>query len=406
MDEMETSQLNGRTLVQRAEEYVQGIFSQKIGQIFAYHNFDHTRRVLESGRMIGEKAGLTSEELEMIELSALFHDAGFSRSKDDHESHSKDIAREFLIGEEYPEEKLAKVLACIDSTRMAHEPTDRLEQIMKDADMNSLGGEDYFDQAEKLRTELNNVHNEGLDENAWGLINIQFLKDHSFYTPEAQELFGEKKKANIKMLEKKLGLRKKKKKRAKKEPAGPSTIATSKSAQTQFKTSLRNHIDLSAIADNKANIMLSVNALIVTIALPMLIPMIRTDPIMGIPTALLLIVCVVSIIYATLATRPIKMKGYSSSDDITKKKANLFFFGNFYRMSFDEYEEGIGLVVANDDLLDNAITRDLFFLGKALGKKYNYLRLCYTIFMYGIILAVLAFVVVALFFGGNVISMQ
>jgi Family of unknown function (DUF5706) len=178
----------------------------------------------------------------------------------------------------------------------------------------------------------------------------------------------------------------------------PNTIGTSKSAQTMFKTALRNHIDLSAIADNKANIMLSVNALIITFALPLLGKEIASNRVLLFPTILLLSVCVVSMIFATMATRPIPMKGYSSMESILAKKSNLFFFGNYYRMSFEEYEQGMNATVADDTILDTTIMRDLFFLGRTLGFKYAHLRKCYTIFMYGIIVTVIAFVVVFSFF--------
>lgn len=112
------------------------------------------------------------------------------------------------------------------------------------------------------------------------------------------------------------------------------------------------------------------------------------------PTILLLAVCVVSMIFSTMATRPIPMKGYSSMESILAKKSNLFFFGNYYRMSFDEYEKGMNATVADDTILDTTIMRDLFFLGRTLGVKYGYLRKCYTIFMYGIIVTVIAFVFV------------
>ena len=65
-------------------------------------------------------------------------------------------------------------------------------------------------------------------------------------------------------------------------------------------------------------------------------------------------------------------------------------------MNFDEYEEGMEKVVGDNEILDNSITRDLFFLGKSLGKKYEYLRWCYNIFMVGIGLSMLSFIIVSL----------
>ena len=160
-----------------------------------------------------------------------------------------------------------------------------------------------------------------------------------------------------------------------------------------FKTSLRNHLDLSSLADNKANIMLSVNALIITIIVPMAAGQINDSPYLLTPILILLITCLISMIFATLATRPIKMKGETTMQTIDQGKSNLFFFGNFYKMQFNQYKAGILKVLEKEEDLDDSIMRDLFFLGKSLGTKYAQLRICYTIFMSGVSLAVLAFII-------------
>ena len=161
-----------------------------------------------------------------------------------------------------------------------------------------------------------------------------------------------------------------------------------------FKTSLRNHLDLSNLADNKANIMLSVNALIITIVMPQTVSsFFKGNLFLIFPLVSLLLTCLASMIYATLATRPIKMKGYTSEDQVKTNRSNLFFFGNFYKMSYSEYRSGMQFVVADEDKLEDSIMRDLYFLGKSLGRKYNQLRTCYTIFMIGIIFTVLVFVI-------------
>lgn len=384
---MEKKVILDTPLVRKAEQFVRDHFDREIPAQYVYHNFEHTKRVAGVIGELADDAHVSDEEKENLVLSALFHDTGFSISAKDHETHSKSIAADFLTSEGVPQSRIDEILKCIDATRLGHAPSSRLEMLMKDADTSNLGQENFFEITEQLRQELNSVNGEGIDEKTWDRINLEFLKEHEFYTEEAKNRFTEAKQKHIKKIEKKL-------KKAKKETAEKPkllTIGSSKSAQTQFKTALRNHIDLSSIADNKANIMITVNALIISTSLPLLGARIANDKQMLFPTLLLLLVCITALVFATLATRPIQMRGYSSLEDIKQKKSNLFFFGNFYQMSFQDYESGMREVVGNDELLDNAITRDLFFLGKALGKKYQYLRLCYNFFMYGLILAVLAF---------------
>lgn len=161
-----------------------------------------------------------------------------------------------------------------------------------------------------------------------------------------------------------------------------------------FKTASRNHIDLSTLADNKANILLSVNALLITVVIPLSIRQLTINEFYLLPPlAILVVTSLVSMIFATQATRPIRMMGSTSAEQIKNRKSNLFFFGNFYKMDYPEFDQGMDFVINSEPALEDSMKRDLFFLGKSLGSKYNQLRLCYTVFLIGIILTVVAFFV-------------
>ena len=175
------------------------------------------------------------------------------------------------------------------------------------------------------------------------------------------------------------------------------TLNGNKSAQMIFKTALRNHIDLTSIADNKANLMLSINALIITVAMPLLAANIEEHTHLIFPVGILLVTCVVSMVYATLATRPIETKGDTSLEQIKSMTSNLFFYGNFHKMGFKKYKEGVKIVMGSDEKLDDSIMSDLYYLGEALGKKFGLLRICYSIFMFGIISSVVLFSILLFF---------
>jgi len=165
----------------------------------------------------------------------------------------------------------------------------------------------------------------------------------------------------------------------------------SKSAQIIFKTALRNHIDLTSIADNKANIILSINAIIITIAIPLFSTYVAGNSHLIIPAVLLVITSLLCIIYGALVTRPIKMAGFTDLSKLKAGRSNLFFFGNFYNMEIDDYRKGVQEIINDERLLDNTITTDLYYLGQALGKKYELLRKCYSFFMVGMSLTVISF---------------
>ena len=161
--------------------------------------------------------------------------------------------------------------------------------------------------------------------------------------------------------------------------------------ETMFRNNLRGHLELSALADNKANIMLSVNAVIISILVPLLFPKLYEFPQLVIPTAILIIVCATTIIFATISTRPKVTSGIFKKEDILSKKANLLYFGNFHSMDIDVFEWGMKEMMKDSEFLYGSMIRDFYNLGRVLQRKYKYLKICYNVFMYGLVIALLAF---------------
>ena len=160
-----------------------------------------------------------------------------------------------------------------------------------------------------------------------------------------------------------------------------------------FRVSFKNHMELSGIADNKANIMLSINAIIISISLSTLIPNFSVNPKLIIPTMILLLVCIVTIVFATLSTRPKTSKKRMANEPINFDKTSILFFGNFYKMPLSEFETKMEELTKNKQLLYSSLTKDIYNLGVVLGRKYKFLRICYNVFMYGKILSVVSFLI-------------
>lgn len=108
---------------------------------------------------------------------------------------------------------------------------------------------------------------------------------------------------------------------------------------------------------------------------------------------MLLAVCLVTIVFSILATRPSVPAGRFNDEDIEKKQVNLLFFGNFYRMSLPEYQKGMHALMEDRDFLYGSLIRDLYSQGVVLGRKYKFMRIAYNVFMFGIVASVLAFVI-------------
>ncbi len=380
-------------IVVAVEDHVSLLLTDKLDKQHAYHNLQHTLAVRDAAMELGKHVGLSMEDMEALELAALLHDTGFTEVYEGHEDISCRIAEELLDRYGYPADKKGKVLACISSTKISNQPESLLEMVLRDADLAHLASDDYLEAVKSLRKEWKLFLGENYNDLEWYDLNHRFLKGHSYYTHAARDMWDNQKSANQKALKKLV--------KAHSEPnvEEEGRFTGTRSAQMMFKTSLRNHIDLSNLADNKANIMLSINAIIITIAMPLAANYIKQNHFLLAPMATLMSTCLTSMFFATMATRPIKMTGYTEREAIRQGRANLFFFGNFFKMSFDEYREGMLHIVADEKRLDSAILRDLFFLGKSLGSKYTQLRTCYTVFLLGIGITVLIFSISYLLFG-------
>lgn len=170
---------------------------------------------------------------------------------------------------------------------------------------------------------------------------------------------------------------------------------TERGIDTMFRTTLNNHNNLSGMVDNKANILLSVNAIIISVSLTTIIPKLDnpSNAHLIIPTMILIISSVIAITFAILATRPSITNGSFTRKEVEDKKVNLLFFGNFYKMSFEDYSWAMNELIKDKEYVYNSMIKDLYNLGIVLENKYRLLRIAYTFFMFGIIISVVAFLV-------------
>jgi hypothetical protein len=102
---------------------------------------------------------------------------------------------------------------------------------------------------------------------------------------------------------------------------------------------------------------------------------------------------------AVLATRPNVTSGEFTKEDVKNKKVNVLFFGNFHKMKLPDYEWAIQELVKDKDYIYSSLTKDLYFLGLVLNRKYNILRTTYTVFMIGIVISVIAFAIAFHYYG-------
>ncbi len=386
-------------LIKDTEIFVLELFKEKLPNSYIYHNYNHTLRVVKSTKELIENSQLNVKEEQALILAAWLHDTGYIVKFHGHEEESVKIARKFLTEKNADEETINMVEECIIATKFNRKPESKLEYIIKDADSSHLAKDYFLDTSEFLRQELELLNIKKYSPGEWLDENIKlFTEVHRFYTDYASRNWKSQKDQNLSLL---LEKRNKESKKLKKEEIKAKLKADAKnnnperSIQTLFRVTLRNHIKLSDIADTKANILLSVNAIIISLALANLIPQLdtATHKHLLVPTLILIVFSVASIILSIMSTRPNVTSGQFTKDQVEKREVNLLFFGNFHKMPFGEFKWGLKKLIEDKDYVYESMMLDLHLLGIVLHRKYMLLRLTYMVFMVGIIVSVLAYVV-------------
>jgi predicted metal-dependent HD superfamily phosphohydrolase len=376
-----------------------------------YHNISHTQRVVEKVQEIAEVEQLSQDDVQALVLAAWFHDTGYTETIEDHEEKGVAIATAFLKDQKASNAIVAKVVDLIKGTKMGIMPKGELEKIMVDADCSHIGSKNFIDLTELLRKEWELTKDRKLTEQEWLAENIEFLTNgHKFYSDFALKNWEKQKAKNLAQLlkfQKKIKQESSKLKHKKEELAFKKNkvVLPERGIETMFRVALRNHITLSDIADTKANILLSVNAIIISLALSNLLPKLDnpSNQYLIYPTLVFVVSTVASIVLSVMATRPNITKGKFTKQDVADKKVNLLFFGNFHQMKLDDFEWAMDEMMKDRDYLYGSLTKDLYFLGLVLNRKYNLLRLTYTVFMIGIIVSVVAFAIAFKFQGVGVV---
>ncbi|RXJ49894.1 Pycsar system effector family protein [Gelidibacter gilvus] len=386
-------------IITKTENFVFNLFKEDLPNTFLYHNFTHTKRVLRSVNEILDNSEVTADDSKILQLAALLHDTGYIKKREDHEEESVKIATKFLEEQQVDKSIIDAVNKCIMGTKFKDTPKTELERIIRDADASHFG-KDYFNEAsEFLRKELELQEVKTYTTSEWLAENIEVLSQkHQFYTDYALRNWQQQKEINLAEL---IRSKRKEKKKHKKEQMKAQFKAKAKDAsperaiQSFYRTALRNHIKLSDIADTKANILLSVNAIIISLMLSTLFSKFDNpaNQFLIVPTIILMLSSITSMILSIIATRPNITSGEFTKDDVKNQKVNLTFFGNFHKMKLEDFEWAITELLKDKNYVYSSLTKDLYFLGKVLDRKYRILRVTYTVFMVGMIISVIAFAV-------------
>lgn len=374
------------------ESYVRKELLTHLPSTYLFHNFEHAREVVGVVQKLAKSSDLSSSEREDLVLAAWFHDLGYIRQRKQHQQASAALARQFLEDKGYEEERIVRIEQLIQSSQATEEPGDLSERILHDARWSFLGRKRFFRKGRLLLLENEQVDGLSYTQQERQKILLDLQLETPFYTPWANERYYARRVKNISsQRENFLKAQEKTRRRKTGKNFG-------RGIDTLYRITLRNHINLSSIADGKANMIISINTLVLSIlvtagtaGLSMENLTMASSFYIVAPIIVLMFSSLLAIIFAVLSAIP-KVEGTNFAEqDIKQHKVSLLFFGNFLQLDKEKYVDHLRVLKKDQELLYDDLTRDLYNLGKVLKKKYTLLTIAYRIFMGGLITTVVVF---------------
>lgn len=389
------------THVENAAKYVKILLADQLNNNFLFHSQGYTNKLAKKAASIIESDTFAKIDKNRLMVAVWFLNAGFAKNYKGHIAESIKLATEFLEKEEVSKDEIEHVSNLIEKAWSLEKPLTDEEALIKDVNTYFYASKDFEELLQLLRLELQNFEIQVLDLHTWRMSYIEKLRvEHTFYTDYAKENWQEQKEDNMLSL---ISSIQKAEKNIKKETlkAKLKDESPQRAIQSLYRIELRNHIKLSDIADTKANILLSVNAIIISLLLANLLPKLDapSNSYLIYPTVIFILFSIASMILSVLATRPKVDNANLIEGDIKKKDTNFLFFGNFHAMELTDFKTKIRNIIKNKESIYDSLSMDLYYLGKVLQHKYKLLRWTYTIFLVGVILSVLAFGLALKYFG-------
>ncbi len=171
-----------RNIVVAAHKFVENQIENRLSEDCVFHSKNHTNDVLKNVQIIGDYCKLNEDEMNIVQVCAIFHDVGYVIDYANHEYESAKIASEFLITRNIDTENVNLICNTILATKIPQNPKNILERILCDADLMHLTYEDYFTNIELMRQEWANVGKADLSEFDFHKSSLKFFKFHHYHT--------------------------------------------------------------------------------------------------------------------------------------------------------------------------------------------------------------------------------
>jgi predicted metal-dependent HD superfamily phosphohydrolase len=385
------------------QEFVFDLFKEKLPKHCVYHNFNHTELTVNAVKEISKEYDLDEVDKENLIIAAWFHDTGYIVSSQDHEKESVEIARAYFK-KDINKGRFDKISKLILSTVYLAEKENILEEILHDADFSNIGKKNFTHRAELLKCEWEIINKKAFTDLEWAELQYNFITQKTFKTEVAEKKYGKRRERNI--IDQRVAVDIAKtdqfKVHLKTESAKAKTNKEGRGIETLYRSVYNYHMELSSMADQKANIMISINTIVVSVIITLFGSGFTFGDSEGLrhvrfvfPMLLLVVSSLISVTFAVLSARP----NVTSKEkyEIERKESSVLFFGNFAQLKIKEFVDHIRALKEKKDELYDSMTVDIYNLGGVLVKKYKLLKWSYNIFMAGLLLCVIGFIGITIY---------
>lgn len=188
-----------QSIFSSVKEQVMEMLVKKLPENLFYHSPRHTLDVVMSAERIAKSEGFSINDTLLVKTAALFHDTGYVLDMREHEKNSCIIAHQLLSAHSVSTEEIEKICAIIMATKIPQAPTNKLEAVMCDADLDYLGRSDYFKIAQELYREFK-AFGKINNDLEWNALQVYFLQSHNYFTKTCVETNDLKKKENLNVI--------------------------------------------------------------------------------------------------------------------------------------------------------------------------------------------------------------
>ncbi len=401
-------------LLRETAGYVEKFMGEHFTNTIFFHDFRHTVKVVRVCDMISMESDLSKHERRLVHLAAWFSNIGYKEDPEHHEEHGAKHARAFFETKGLDREDIREIEACILATRAPQHPHTSTARILCDAVLYHLADHNYFDELNLLRKEWEILRGTTYTDEDWFQLNIEFLANHFYFTPFARKNFEKQQKNNLSHLKAHLSIKNSEPGNKDSELLIPQEMGNLFNSKTKFDRGVEtlfrivgnNQMQLSQMGDGKANILISINSIILSVIITFVVRRLDVSRHLMIPTLLMLIVSVTTIVFSILSTRPKVSQGIFTPQQIQNKAVNLLFFGNFHKMPLGEYKTAIKEMMLDKEYLYEGLIRYIYEQGRVLARKYRFTTWAYNVFMFGLIISVIAFIIAFIMYNQGGVKVQ